>query len=508
MRIGAALACLLALGGASGRMAQAQEVVDAQTARIQELEKRVRDLEEVVRHVQGTLAGPEVVPAVRVAASLAAAEQAAPVAQEGTNPIPQDMVRPATEDSGTAAKGGRAGWDKGFFIESADKQHTLRITGQIQTDYRSFQNDGDTTDIDTFLLRRARFGIEATVFKYYEFRFLPDFGQSKATIQDSYLNIHYLDAFQFQAGKFKEPVSYEQLVQDRFVPTMERSLIDQVVPARDIGLMVHGQQLLNNQLDYAIGIFNGEINGGSGPPAPDSDTNKLRDIAARIAWRPLNAPALPECLHLLQLGISGTTGIEKEPINPATLRLPSTVPYFTFNTTVVADGLRTRLTPEISYFYRGLGMAAQYFRMNQEMRPFAASPLLVDVPYAGGYVMLTYLITGEERTTYSQPISPLRPFALAHPFTNPGAWELVVRVSRLDVGDVVFAPGAARLADPAKYSNSASELTVGFNWYFNALVRMQFNYEHGWFGDPVLLGPPKTFFRNSDALLARMQIIF
>jgi Domain of Unknown Function (DUF1080) len=60
------------------------------------------------------------------------------------------------------------------------------------------------------------------------------------------------------------------------------------------------------------------------------------------------------------------------------------------------------------------------------------------------------------------------------------------------LGACVNAPGLGRLADPTKFSNSASELTVGFNWYLNSLVRMQFNWEHAWFGQPVLLGPPKT----------------
>ncbi|HWY86398.1 MAG TPA: porin, partial [Gemmataceae bacterium] len=232
------------------------------------------------------------------------------------------------------------------------------------------------------------------------------------------------------------------------------------------------------------------------------------DFAARLAWRPLNYEVLPEYLHLLQFGVSGTTGVEKETMNPLTLKLPSTVPFFTFNSTVVADGLRTRLVPELSYFYRGLGFAAQYFRMNQDMRPTSTSKLLIDVPFTGGYVMATYLLTGEERTTYSEAVDPRRPFEPLHPFSNPGAWELVARFSTLDVGQQVFAPGPARLADPTKFSNTASEFSLGFNWYLNSLVRMQFNWEHGIFGDPVLLGGKSVFFTHSNALLTRMQIIF
>jgi phosphate-selective porin OprO/OprP len=77
---------------------------------------------------------------------------------------------------GAAGPGPFAGWRNGFYIESADKAFVFRITGQIQSDDREFLNTNDRTDIDTFLIRRARFGLEATLFKYYEFRFMPDFG--------------------------------------------------------------------------------------------------------------------------------------------------------------------------------------------------------------------------------------------------------------------------------------------------------------------------------------------
>src|SRR4029077_14134356 len=105
-------------------------------------------------------------------------------------------------------------WRDGFIMESGNRAFVFRVTGQIQADYRSFLNDADQTDIDTFLVRRARFGLEATLFNYYEFRLLPDFGQSTPVIQDAYMNVHYWDAFQIEAGRFKQPFSYEQLIQD------------------------------------------------------------------------------------------------------------------------------------------------------------------------------------------------------------------------------------------------------------------------------------------------------
>jgi phosphate-selective porin OprO and OprP len=420
-------------------------------------------------------------------------------------PIAADAEIPQAAPADAApAAASAAGWKNGFFIQSPDKAFFLRITGQIQGDMRAYANPDDRKDIDTFLVRRARLGIEATVFDYFEFRLLPDFGQGQSRIQDSYINVHYVDWLQIQAGKFKEPVSYEELIQDRFVPTMERSLIDQIVPARDVGVMIHGQKLLDDRFDYAIGIFNGGTNG-------DMDTNDSFDGAARVVARPFKSDFFPEAMQLLQIGISGTFGQEREPPVPSPFRTPGNVPWLQFNPAVVTFGTRTRWTPEVSYFFRGFGCAAQFLWLDQEMRPSLSSKDIVRVPMEGSYFLATYLLTGEERTTYSQAVKPLRPFHPAHPLSAPGAWELVVRVSHLRVDDRIFDAGPTQLANPDNFSSSASELTLGFNWYLNDWVRMQFNWEHSWFGQPVNLGAvsgPKALLSSQDAFLTRLQVIF
>lgn len=396
-----------------------------------------------------------------------------------------------------------AGWDDMFYLRSADKRFSLRFTGQVQADYRDYLNPNDATDIDSFTVRRARIGLEALLFRYYEFRFLNDFGQNQPRLVDGFLNVHYWGAVQFTAGKFKQPFSYEQLIQDRFTPFVERSLIDQVVPARDVGVMVHGQNLFDGVLDYGLAASNGEQNG-------DTDTNGAKDATARVAVRPFALWGGP--LRRLQFGAAVNGGNQFEPIAPAALRTPAGVPYFQFNRGVLADGRRVRWSPEVAYFYGGLGFSAQYFRMDQRVRPAATGAparLTVDVPFEGFYVQATYLLTGEQRTTYSEAVSPLRPFDPRCGLEAPGAWEVVGRVSRLRVGDVVFAPGNARLADPVAVSDGATEMTLGFNWYLNKWVRTQFNWERAWFDGAVRLGPsPRGLYRFHDTLQVRLQFIF
>ncbi len=478
-----------------------------------ELERRVRELEELVRKLAAERRGEtDETPAGAGAVLPGAAPEAAGVA-------PSPMADPTRAADGGKEKG-FAGWDDkdGFIMRSADKRFLLRLTGQIQADYRGFLDGIDYTDVDTFIVRRARLGIEANMFQYYEFRLLPDFSNAQAPgvpgstrIQDAYVNVHYWDHLQLEAGKFKQPFSYEQLIQDRFVPTLERSLIDQLVPARDEGIMIHGEKLLDDRLDYALAVSNGEING-------DFDTEKRKDLAARVAVRPFNCPEVWHCLQGLQFGVAGTIGVEEEPIIPTTLRTPASVLFFAFNAPVRADGLRRRLGPEIAYFNGPLGFAAQYLWEEQRMRPTFSGPgsqFLLDVPFQGGFVLATYLLTGEERTTYSMAIDPLRPFDPCHPCSCPGAWELVVRASRLHIGEEVFAPLPASrtttisLADSTRYTDGATELTVGFNWYLNRWVRMQVNYERAWFDDPVRLGPGLGgLLQHQDSILTRFQVIF
>jgi phosphate-selective porin OprO/OprP len=465
-----------------------------------DLERRVADLER--RLAQSARSTPSDDPN---------AEQPAPLLPGGApgEAVQAHVAPPVADNMNAGAATGQinavtAGWNQnGFFLQSADKSFYLHITGQLQSDFRGYLNAVDRTDIDQFLLRRARLGIEATMFDYYEFRLLPDFAGTTTTtmITDAYMNVHYWEGLQFEMGKFKQPVSYEQLIQDRYVPFMERSMIDQLVPARDVGVMIHGHHLWDDRLEYGIAVSNGEING-------NTDTNDHKDLNARVDIRPFHADDC-DLLRNFGFGVSGGVGIENEPMSPTKLATPATVPWLNFlntaGTTDYAEGQRTRLTPELVYFYHSLGFASQYYHEEQQIATSAAAAP-VRVRFDGYYAMVTYLLTGEERFDYTQQIVPLHPFAIATPFASPGAWEATCRVSRLDVSNNLFTD---HLADPTKNASGALETTVGFNWYWNAWVRAQFNWEHAHFDEPVALGNATHLLTNhQDTLYCRFQFIF
>lgn len=464
----------------------AQEVVGNNS-----LEARVKELEATVRQLEQSR--PTVIPTTELTFPASATESSKP------NPA-------STTDAPKAKTPVLSGWDNGFILRSPDDDFKLRITGQIQSDYRDYGNHYDAVDTPTFLVRRARLGIDATVLKYYEFRLLPEFGQGNPRIVDSYFNIHYWDEVQFEVGKFKQAFSFEQLIQDRFVPTVERSLIDQLGPARDVGAMIHGQKLFDDRLDYAMTVYGGVRDG-------DQDTDRNKEVSGRLAIRPFKQLDAGGWIEGFQFGLAGTVGRDTGLIGTNVYRTPANVPWFKYADGVRPGGTRWRYSPELVYLNGPFSATAQYHQEARDLRTPVDSDgksKLTTVKADGFYVMLTMLVTGEERTSMSQTIDPLRPFNPRDGSYGPGAWELVSRVSHLEFGDDQNPSAFAKLLNKSGTTRAATEVTTGFNWYLNKFVRLQFNWEYARFGNPIRLGTPGRagLLDHQNSFVTRFQIVF
>ena len=133
----------------------------------------------------------------------------------------------------------------GLSAASGDSNFVFQLHGLLQVDNRTFFHDHDNhgksiQGNDTFLLRRARPIFSGTVYKDFDFLFVPDFGGSSVQIFDAYLNYRYAPWLQLRAGKFKVPVGLEQLQSDQFTFFNERALPTDLVPNRDIGFQLWG----------------------------------------------------------------------------------------------------------------------------------------------------------------------------------------------------------------------------------------------------------------------------
>src|SRR5437016_592703 len=190
---------------------------------------------------------------------------------------------------------------QGFGFKSADDAFGIQLKGVLQIDSRTFFGDAGIAGNDSFLLRRARPILQGTVFRDFDFQFVPDFGGSSPQIFDAYINYKYNPALQLRAGKFKTPVGLEQLQSDQDVMFNERGLPTALVPNRDMGFMLHGE-VLDGTISYAAGIFNGV---GDGRNTSNVDFEDDKSFAGRLFFEPFKKTDI-SILQGFGLGVGGS----------------------------------------------------------------------------------------------------------------------------------------------------------------------------------------------------------
>ena len=245
----------------------------------------------------------------------------------------------------------------------------------------------------------------------------------------------------------------------------------------------------------------------------DQDTDRNKEVSGRLAVRPFKQFDTGGWIEGLQLGLGGTWGRDTGLIGTNVYRTPANVPWFKFADGVKPGGTRWRYSPELVYLNGPFSVTAQYYQESRDLKTPAdkdGKTTLTSVKGDGIFVMTTLLVTGEDRTSMSQTIDPLRPFNPRDGSYGPGAWELVSRVSHLEFGDDQNPAAFAKLISKSGTTRQTSEVTTGFNWYLNRFVRVQFNWEYARFGNPIRLGTPGKagLLDHQNSFVTRFQIVF
>jgi len=386
-----------------------------------------------------------------------------------------------------------AGQD-GFWLRSPDKKsYSLHIGGYFQGDGRFYTSQAPTTGAastnpsaaSTFLLRRARPYFEGTVAKYFDYKFMLDFGQGQSTLQDAYGDIHYIDEARLRFGKFKEPVGLERLQDDRYLTFVERGYPTELVPDRDLGLQFWGQ-LFEKQIEYQAGVFNGTPDNVANV---DSDNNNPKDFAGRIFVHPFNA-SFGEYVKGLGLGVAGTYGNERgNTIDTYKSEFQNQV--FAYNTGTVASGNRYRIAPQFNYYWNSLGLFGEFVQNRQSLSgPFGPGKKSVGAPISNyaWQIYTSYVLTGEE-ATYTG-VKPRHDFDFSG--NSWGAWEIAARLEDLEIDRDAFKLG---LANPNYNVREAFTWVVGVNWYLNRNVKLMTDYAYTQFSG----GAPKGSDRHAES---------
>jgi len=484
------------------------EAQDANTLEIiKQLQKRIDDLEKKVKSLEA--GKPAETPGIDTPSKqrIEALDQKVKILERN-----RELEIEAAEAKAKEAPHIKLGAE-GFSFASADRNFAIGLKGVLQVDSRTFLDDGGIAGNDSILLRRARPVLEGTVYRDFDFLFVPDFAGSSPQIFDAYVNYRYNPALQLRAGKFKSPIGLEQLMADRDTFFNERSLVTALVPNRDLGIDLHGE-LFESAISYDAGIFNG-IGDGRNSSNFDFDDNKA--FEGRLFFQPFKATA-NQALQGVGFGVAGS--YENMQGNSAT-GLPAstggTLPgfvtdgqqqFFAYNpgsnAVVTASGEHWRLSPQAYYYWGPFGFLAEYIISNQKVSrsvtgPFASASL----DNRAWEITGSWVLTGEDATY--KTLIPLRPFK-----PNQGDWgafQLVARYAELDVDNDAF----PLFSNPGTSASSAHAFSVGLNWFLNRNILVKTSFSHTDFsggGGSGSTAPAAVTRQDENVFFTRIQLAF
>jgi phosphate-selective porin OprO and OprP len=384
----------------------------------------------------------------------------------------------------------------GLAVRSADNAFSFRLRGYVQSDARFFGANGPVAPgSSTFLLRRVRPVFEATAYKYFGLRLMPDFGGGQVVLYDAYAEAKPNAALNLRVGKFKPPIGLERLQSATDVRFIERGLPTALVPNRDVGVQLYGE-LAKARVQYQVGAFDGAPDAAT----LDGDAATGKDVAGRVFVRPFATnPSGPD----LGIGIAGSSGTEQGTAAAPALgsyRTTGQLALFRYRAdgtaanTVLAQGRRTRVSPQ-GYLYVGpVGVLAEYVRSTHEVRRATTVAELTNQAWqvSGGWVL-----TGE-RESYTS-VTPDHPLD-GSKSGGLGALELVARYGVLTADAAAF----PTFADPATQPRRARAAGVGLNWRLTRGLLFAANYERTQLDAPETA----TVRQTEHAVLTRLQLGF
>jgi phosphate-selective porin OprO and OprP len=254
-------------------------------------------------------------------------------------------------------------------------------------------------------------------------------------------------------GRTKEGFSLNKVMVGYSGWTMERSTInDATIPILADGIKWLGY-LPKPRVLWNLGVYVDWLSEGQGFSTYDTQ------LVGRLAWIPI---ASEETRTLLHVGVSGRYGKPNE----GELKLrsrPEAFPADYFVDTGTFACQDTKMLALEAYYRPGpLLVGTEYFFQ------WANAPEAGDPFFHGGEVVVSWLVTGETRKYntrggFFNAVSPAKTLFEG----GPGAWELVARVSYIDLDGGTLTGGRFWRVTPM------------VNWHLSDNLRLELAYGYG-----------------------------
>lgn len=156
---------------------------------------------------------------------------------------------------------GEAGYDKAFYIKSADGAFLLKTEGRVQSRYSLVSTKaGDDRELGSaFEISRARLTLAGHAFsKDIAYKLQTDFGKGFVSLKDFYIDYKLGDKLYVRTGQAKRPFSRQQINSSGRLALVDRAITDKFFKAgRDIGVTIHNNYEKSPDFEWAVGVYNG-----------------------------------------------------------------------------------------------------------------------------------------------------------------------------------------------------------------------------------------------------------
>ncbi|HKX53992.1 MAG TPA: porin [Nitrosospira sp.] len=393
----------------------------------------------------------------------------------------------------------------GLHFESKDGNFTASIDGRLQADTQynitndvqpPAPNDRPYELNSGANIRRARLGVEGTIFKKWDYKFEYDFSRGNGAvtsgITDAFIRYNFDNPSSIKVGSFKEPFSLEEATSNRFLTFIERNMAvntfvdnpnvyktgigaNYAVPRWQTGISFQTEPVGswstastsvnpngNNSRNNGSGDTSWEGVGRiSGRPWMESET-KFWHIGGSAAYTRVNTQYEGDGDFAnggMSFGAFPASNVDRTNVlNTSNLSIgnkndPNSRRVESYN----------RWGAETALVYGPFSAQGEYLRTDVNGHGYSGESLF------GFYGYLSYFLTGESRVYHVKNgawnrIKPFQAFQLNGP--GWGAWEVAAGYDYLNLNDGVIRGGKADL------------IKFGLNWYPHSHVRVMTNYVH------------------------------
>lgn len=392
-------------------------------------------------------------------------------------------------------------FSKGLVISSIDNSYSTQIGTLMQFDVASYVDSGSIDNNAGSNMRRGRLYLQGTALKDWQYKFEMElFGTTGTEVTDAYLRYNGFAPFTsikplaVTAGHFKIPFSFEQLMADKDLSLMERSLPNALLKSRAPGVMVStsSEHWTAAAMGFGEQLYNNPPSSTSGSGTTNSQQDEGGGASARITWAPIIDDG-----ELLHFGLSAQYQKPSQRAGGETLSFSSRPESFmtnlrTVDTKSISGDVKNAklLGAEFSSVFGPAALTGEYIRaqVERDLKGSAGG----DLTFAGWYAQASWMLSGEHRA-YDANKGIFKGLAPLHPIGTggTGAWELTARYSVLDLNDLNISGGRER------------NTTLGLGWYANNFVRLSGNWVHVY---EIEGGPFKD--QSMNVLQARMQFAY